>query len=151
MDFINFMVLFGVILPWIFITYDIGCQWSKNFCHCMADFPEDMRIQVEIKVKVAIPSWHINGHGERCRKDFCLGYTKGAGRMCSEEVEITWLHTNALSPSVWEVAPAAWHDTLNGHWNAWNFIRLSALVSSLVLSSDDGLSVFTRNLICEML
>ncbi|KIJ90500.1 hypothetical protein K443DRAFT_116509 [Laccaria amethystina LaAM-08-1] len=124
MDFIVFMSLIGVTLPWIFITYDIGCQWSKNFRSRMADFPEDMRIPAETKVEVAIPSWHINGHGEGCRKDFCLGYTKGAGRTCGEEVEITWSHTNALAPSVREMAPAARHDTLNDHWNAWNFRKI---------------------------
>lgn len=124
MDFIIFMALRGVILPWIFITYDIGCQWSKNFRSRMADFPEAMRIPAKTKVEVAIPSWHITGHGERCRTGFCLGYTKGAGRTCGEEVEITWSHTNALAPSVREMAPAARHDTLNDHWNAWNFHKI---------------------------
>lgn len=124
MDYLVFSALIGIFLPWIFITYDIGCQWSKHFRSRMADFPEQMQIPPETKVDVAIPSWHINGHGERCRKEFCLGYTKGAGRTCGEEVEITWSHTNALAPSVREMAPAARHDTLNDHWNGWNFRKV---------------------------
>ena len=109
MDFIIFAALVGVILPWIFITYDIGCQWSKNFRKRMSEFPEHMQINPATKIDVAIPSWHINGHGEWCRKDFCLGYTKGAGRTCGEEVETTWSSTNALA---------------NDHWNGWNFRKI---------------------------
>ena len=120
-DFIIFAALVGVILPWIFITYDIGCQWSKNLYKRMSELPEHIRIKPGTKVDVGIPSWHITGHGERCQKDFCLGYTKGAGRTCGEEVEISWSHTNPLAPSVREMAPAAWHDTLNNHWNGWKF------------------------------
>jgi hypothetical protein len=70
MDFIAFAALVGIILPWIFITYDIGCQWSKNFWTRMSDFPQNMQISPETRVDVAIPSWHINGHGQRCRRDF---------------------------------------------------------------------------------
>ena len=111
-------------LPWIFITYDIGCQWSKNLQSRMSEFPEHMRLPPETKVAVAIPSWHITSHGRRCRKDFCLGYTKGAGRTCGEEVEITWSSTNSLAPSVREMAPGARHDTLNDQWNGWNFRKI---------------------------
>jgi len=81
-------------------------------------------IKPSTKVDVAIPSWHINGHGAKCRKDFCLGYMKGAGRTCGEEVEISWSHTNPLAPSVREMAPGARHDTLNDHWNGWNFQKI---------------------------
>ena len=90
----------------------------------MVKFPEHMRINPNTKVDMAIPSWHINGHRERCRKDFCLGYTKGAGRTCREEVEISWSHTNPLAPSVREMGPVAQHDTLNDHWNGWNFQKI---------------------------
>ena len=60
----------------------------------MADFPEQMQIDPATTVDVWIPSWHINRHGEMCRKDFCFGYTKGVGRTCGEEVETSWSHTN---------------------------------------------------------
>ncbi|KAF8993863.1 hypothetical protein BDQ17DRAFT_1392530 [Cyathus striatus] len=32
-DFIILSTLIGVSLSWIVITYDIGCQWSKNLKH----------------------------------------------------------------------------------------------------------------------
>jgi len=90
----------------------------------MAEFPEHMRLSPDTKIDVAIPSWHINAHGEKCRRDFYLGYTPGAGRTCGEEVRVSWSHMNPLAPSVWEMGPAARHEALDDHWNAWNFRKI---------------------------
>jgi hypothetical protein len=65
MDYIALSAMIGIMLPWIIITYDIGCQWSKNLTSRMKEFPEHMRISNEVKVEVAVPSWHINGHGQK--------------------------------------------------------------------------------------
>ncbi|KAF8335185.1 hypothetical protein F5887DRAFT_892104 [Amanita rubescens] len=124
MDFIILSALVGITLPRVIITYDIGCQWSKNLMTHMAKFPEHMRLSPETKIDIAIPSWHINAHGEKCRRDFYLGYTLGAGRTCGEEVEVSWSHTNPLAPSVREMGPAARHETLDDHWNGWNFRKI---------------------------
>ena len=61
-------------------------------------------------------------------------YTKGAGRTCGEEVETTWASTNALAPSVREMAPGARHDTLNDQWNGWNFRKITGFRMFLSLS-----------------
>jgi len=126
MDFIILSALVGIMLRRIVITYDIACQWSKNLHKRMADFPEEMRIKSETKIDVAIPSWHINGHGQACRQNYNLLYMKGAAKTCGEEVEINWSHTNPLASSIREMGPAAHHDTLNDHWNRWNFRRIVA-------------------------
>jgi len=135
MDYIIFSALVGITLQWIFITHDIGCQWSINFHTRMLDFPEHMQINLGTKVDVGIPSWHINSHGKRCRKNFCLRFMKGAGRTCGEQVEMSWSHTNPLAPSVQEMAPAAWHNTLNDHWNGWNFHRIVGFCKCISFSS----------------
>lgn len=124
MDYIIFSSLIGVTLPRIIITYDIMCQWSKKFRKRMDTYPDRMKINPEITVDVAIPTWHINGHGDKCRNEFSLSYMPGAGRTCGEEVETSWAHTNALAPSVREMGPAARHETLNDHWNGWNFRKI---------------------------
>jgi hypothetical protein len=125
MDYLIFSALIGIIIPWIFITYDIGCQWSKNYQSRMANFPEHMRIKSGTKVDVLIPSWHING-GERCKKSFCLGYTKGARRTCGEEVEISW--------------------------NGWNFRKIVGFSKSFSLSFHLFTELFfERNFVCKTL
>ncbi|KJA16799.1 hypothetical protein HYPSUDRAFT_71075 [Hypholoma sublateritium FD-334 SS-4] len=131
MDFIILSALVGLMLPRIIITYDIACQWSKNLASRMIEFPENMRINPQTIVDTVIPSWHINGHGEPCRQNFSLNYLKGARKTCGEEVEINWSHTNPLAPSVCEMGPAARHNTLNDHWNGWNFRQLVGFRSLL--------------------
>jgi len=93
MDFIILSVLVGVALHRIVITYDIACQWSKNLYKRMGNFPEEMRVSSDTKIGVAIPSWHINGHGESCRQNYNISYMKGAAKTCGEEVEIIWSHS----------------------------------------------------------
>ena len=83
-----------------------------------------MRIPDTTHVDVAIPSWHINGHGKTCQEDFNLSYIEGVGRKVGEEIETTSAGTIPLAPSVREMGPAAHHDTLNNHWNGWNFCKI---------------------------
>ena len=124
MDYLIFCALLFIILPWIIITYDIGCQWSKNLWKRMEDYPDAMKINPNTRVDVKVPSWHINSHGKACRDNFSLNYLVGAGRTCGEEVETSWSHTNALAPSVREMGPGARHETLNDHWSGWNFHKI---------------------------
>jgi hypothetical protein len=69
-DVIVLAALIGVMLLHIVLTYDIACQWSKNFRKCMEEFPPEMQIPEVTKVDVAVSGWHINGHGESCRNNF---------------------------------------------------------------------------------
>jgi hypothetical protein len=116
--------LVGITVLRIVMTYDIICQWSKNFQKRELDFPEHLRLPEKTQLDVAIPSWHINGHGENCRNNFNLSYMEGVGRTAGEDIETTWAGTNPLAPSVREMGPAARHETLNDHWNGWNFRKI---------------------------
>ena len=107
----------------VVITYDIGCQWSKNFHRRMEEFPENLKLHPAMSVEVGIPSWHINGHGDDCQI-FSLSYMDGVGKTCGEEVETTWAQMNALGTSVREMGPGARHETLNDHWSGSNFRKI---------------------------
>ena len=130
MDFIALPAITGVMLLWIVITYDIGCQWSKNISSSMQEFPEHMRIREDVKVDIGVPGWHIKGRGKKCQDDYNLGYMKGTGRTCGEEIEASWSHTNPLAASVREMGPGARHETLNDHWIGWNFRKVVGLSTS---------------------
>ena len=123
-DFIVFATLIGITLLCIIITYDVICQWSKNFQKRMENFPEHMQIHKTMQVDMAIPGRHINGHGNTCHNNFNLSYMEGAGRTVGEDIEMMWAGTNQLAPSVWEMGPATRHDTLNDQWNRWNFRKI---------------------------
>jgi hypothetical protein len=90
----------------------------------MAGFPDEMKLDAYMKIDVGIPSWHILGHGDKCKSDFCLSYMPGVGRTCGEEVETTWAQTNSLATSIREMGPGARHETLNDQWCGWNFRKI---------------------------
>lgn len=114
----------GVTLPCVVISYDIGCQWLKNFHKRMSEFPESLHLPPSQTLEIGIPNWHVNGHGPYCRNNYSLNYIPGVGRTCGEDIEITWSHTNALAPSIREMGPGARRETLNVHWNGWNFHKI---------------------------
>ena len=101
----------------------------------MEEFSSEMKIPDTTQIEVAIPGWHINGHGESCRNNFNLSYMAGVGRTVGEDVETTWAGTNPLAPSVREMGPAARHDTLNDHWNGWNFQKIVGFRKSFIFFS----------------
>ena len=113
MDYVILSSVKGERLHRIVLTYDIGCQYSKNFKECMLKFPADMHLDKNSTIEFGVPSWHINAHGADCRADFGLGFRDGVGRTCGEEVEVTWASTNLLGPSTREMGPGARHETLN--------------------------------------
>ncbi len=90
----------------------------------MLEYPEEMQLPPDVDVEIAILSWHINGHGPFCQNNYSLNYLPGVGRTCGEDIEISWSHTNSLAPSVREMGPGARRETLNDHWNGWNFHKI---------------------------
>lgn len=116
--------LAGISLLRVLLSYDIGCQWSKHFNRRTASYPDSMRLSPDTQLEVGIPTWHVNGHGPFCQNNYSLSYIPGVGRTCGEDVEITWSHTNSLAPSIREMGPGARRETLNDHWNGWNFSKI---------------------------
>ena len=124
MDWIVLSCLIGITLLRLVISYDIACQWRKNLFERMTEYPEEMRLPSDLEVEVGIPNWHVNGHGMECQNNLSLSYIPGVGRTCGEDVETSWAHTNSLAPSTREMGPGARRETLNDHWNGWNFRKI---------------------------
>ncbi|TFK16934.1 hypothetical protein FA15DRAFT_698625 [Coprinopsis marcescibilis] len=125
MDYILFSAIIALALARIVITYDITCQWSRNLRKRLDEqIPIHLRVPEATKLDVAIPSWHINGHGKTCQDNFHVGYLEGIGKLCGDEIEQTWWDMNSLGASVREMGPAACHEVLNDHWNAFNFQKI---------------------------
>ncbi|PPR08116.1 hypothetical protein CVT24_010770 [Panaeolus cyanescens] len=124
MDYIIFSAVAGLCLLRLVITYDIACQWSRNYRTRMKTLPTNLHLSEKVSTRVAIPSWHINAHGKSCQQRFHVGYLDGVGRLCGDEVEQTWWTTNTLGASVREMGPAGRHETMGDHWNAFNFQKI---------------------------
>ena len=124
MDWIVLSCLIGITLLRLVISYDIACQWQKNLFERMTEYPEEMQLPSDLEVEVGIPNWHVNGHSMECQNNLSLSYIPGVGRTCGEDVETSWAHTNSLAPSTRKMGLGAHRETLNDHWNGWNFRKI---------------------------
>jgi hypothetical protein len=80
--------------------------------------------------RVAVPKFHITGHGASCQTEFNLAYMDGVGMTHGEGVETIWSHSSSLAIWSRENGPAARHLVLDDHWIAYNFWKMVGLRKS---------------------
>lgn len=121
----------------LFVTYDIACQFSKNFKKRLPDFPPCMRLDQARcdSLHWAIPKKHWPVHGAKDHSRYSLNYLPYSGRTYGEGIESSWAHINLVSMSTKEMALSFRQETLDGHWGLWNWqktIRFGELASIML-------------------
>jgi hypothetical protein len=113
----------------VLVSYDIACQWHKNFEKRLANYPTlpSLRLSDFTYWKVAVPKFHLAGHGNKCQASFNLAYTKWAGRMDGERIESGWAQTTSMATWTRESGPNARRGILDDHWGASNWQKLLGL------------------------
>ena len=116
----------------VVITYDIGCQWGKNFAHHLSHSASMPSLDIGSlnSFRVAVPKFHIIGHGASCQANFNLAYMDGVGMTHGESVETIWSHSTSLATWSRENGPAARHLILDSHWAGWNWRKFVGLRES---------------------
>ncbi|KAJ7028998.1 hypothetical protein C8F04DRAFT_963379 [Mycena alexandri] len=100
MDFILFSALLNTIIFYLILSYDIACQYSKNFWSRMEGLPAGMQLVIErIQVWFKIPNFHLPPHKPPCHSPYSFHYMWGAGRTHGETVEQNWEFTNGAAAS----------------------------------------------------
>ncbi|KAI9064965.1 hypothetical protein FKP32DRAFT_1568832 [Trametes sanguinea] len=122
MDFLLVSTLLGVYVFLLLISYDIACQYCKNFHRRLReDFPDDMRPDLDdVHIRWVIPKNHIGVHGPN-HSHLSLNNLTGVGRVYGEGVESSWASLNPVAMSTREMALATRHEVLNDHLGAWNW------------------------------
>jgi hypothetical protein len=130
MDFIVLSTLANTIsVRFLIISYDIACQWSRNFKKRITQFPSSMQLPPSVvdEIKYVIPKFHLNAHGQSCQTKYSLNFRRYSARTDGEEPERWWAHINPVSMSTREMGPGARHDTLDDHAAAWNWRKITGL------------------------
>jgi hypothetical protein len=129
MDFIVLFTLINTAILYLTLSYDIVCQWSRNFKKRLSQFPKHMQIPDEVlsSITYVIPKFHIYAHGSACQTRFSLNYLKNSARMDGEDPERWWSHINPVSMQTKEMGPGARKDTLDDHAAAWNWRKITGL------------------------
>lgn len=119
------------------LSYDIACQWHKNIWDRMANvIPKSIRLDKIVKhTTFLVPKFHLPAHIAECNLNFSFNHAKHVGRTDGEAPERGWSRTNALATSTREMGPGFRRDTLDDHFNDWNWKKVTGMGKCFVLVS----------------
>lgn len=130
MDYMLFMSLAENRVLHLYISYDIACQWHKNIWERMKVFAEYKGVQFregEKFVVFLVPKFHLPAHIEMCNLLFSFNLTPFVGRTDGEAPERGWADANRLANSTSVSGPGARRDTLDVHFQYWNWKKITSL------------------------
>ncbi|KAK0501813.1 hypothetical protein EDD18DRAFT_1307212 [Armillaria luteobubalina] len=127
--------------PDLVISYDIACQWHKNFFVRMGKYPAQLRLhQTEGNILYLVPKFHLPAHILKCRNDFSFNFSAKVGRTDGEAPEQGWAATNALANSMKEMGPGSRRDTLDDHFGDYNWRKIVILASIICEKYKDAVA-----------
>ncbi|KAF7361099.1 CxC2 domain-containing protein [Mycena sanguinolenta] len=113
MDFILFSALLSIIIVYLILSYDIACQYYKNFWTRMSQLPSSMHLLLDPKnVWFKVPNFHLPPHKVACHSAFLFHYMWGAGRTHGKTVEQNWEFSNGAVASTKVMGVGTQHATL---------------------------------------
>ena len=126
MDFFFFSSLARTSIKKIVASYDIACQWSRNFHRRMAaSFPESWVVNRNaVDIRFLVPKFHLPAHIEKCHQDYSFNYAPGVGRTDGEAPERGWSNLNDLAYSTREMGPGSRQDTIEDHIGDRNWTKV---------------------------
>ncbi|KAK0498005.1 hypothetical protein EDD18DRAFT_1308992 [Armillaria luteobubalina] len=137
MDYFVLSTLSDNTPPELVISYDIACQWHKNFFAQISQYPQSLRlVQSERDILYLVPKFHLPAHVLKCHDNFSFNFSAGVGRTDGEAPERGWAATNALAASTKEMGPGARRDTLDDHFGDHNWRKIIILGIYFDFSAD---------------
>ncbi|KAJ7292455.1 hypothetical protein C8J57DRAFT_1042053 [Mycena rebaudengoi] len=129
MDYMVWMSLAGQEdLLQVFISYDIACQWHKNIWERLKEYNVTLQDRAGGRFYVfLIPKFHLPAHIEACNILFSFDLTPFVGQTDGEAPERGWANANPLAASTKEMGPGSRRDTIDDHFNDWNWKKTIAL------------------------
>jgi len=125
MDYLYFSSLRDTKIKRLVVSYDIACQWHLNLFNRMEIMPESLRLSPTIEaITYLIPKFHLPAHIKKCNLMFSFNLTRGVGRTDGEAPERGWSDINPVAQSTKEMGPGSRCDTLDDHFNDWNWKKI---------------------------
>ena len=136
MDYFFYSSLKNTSTKSIVASYDIACQWSRNFYTRMqAAFPASWPINCSaVDLRFLVPKFHLPAHTEKCHRDFSFNYATHVGRTDGEAPERGWANINGLAYSTREMGPGSRQDTIEDHLGDWNWKKTIAMGMATFIS-----------------
>ncbi|KAJ7094831.1 hypothetical protein C8R44DRAFT_749409 [Mycena epipterygia] len=132
MDYVLLSALAGFNLMELTISYDIACQWKKNFGEHIAKLPLELQMEFnDIVLECGLPVWHVLAHEDYCVTLNSLNYITGVGRSDGEGVERLWAFLNSCSYQSKEMGLWNRADTIEDTLDCHNFQKNLGQADSL--------------------
>jgi hypothetical protein len=111
------------------VSYDIVCQWSRNFWERIAIYSHSIRVDHtgQKNYHFLIPKFHLPAHIKACQTVFSFNFNQHVGRTDGEAPERGWSHINPIATSTREMGPGSRRDTIDDHLGAWNWKKTTLL------------------------
>ena len=132
MDFIFLSAIASFCLLLVTVSYDIACQWSRNFFTRMERMPEWMQIPGFVQLRFQVPKFHLPSHVKKCWSPFSFNFTRWVGRTDGEGVERNWSWLNGIARCVSMMGPGGRWDTLDDFCNYHNWRKTVNLGDQLL-------------------
>ncbi|KAF9001842.1 hypothetical protein BDZ89DRAFT_968153, partial [Hymenopellis radicata] len=120
-DFVLYWVLSKMGLKEVTVTYDIACQYRKNFKQRIEALPDVLKSLDIPEIQWGLPIWHGGAHEISCETAESLKYKVGVGKTDGEGIERVWAVFNPMSYMTREEQPGARHDDIEDKVDKHNF------------------------------
>ena len=142
MDYILWSILISSIVSFVVLSYDVTCQWSKNFFLCGEQFSEHMKTSLhQMMFQFFVPKFHLRAHGQSCQAKYLFNYWEHTGRTDGKGIESFWVHINPITMSTREMTAEFWMDTIDIYVSIWNWIKIIGLGLYLANKLEAALSM----------
>jgi hypothetical protein len=112
------------------MSYDIACQWSKNFYSRMKSYADRLKLPDSVNIDFFIPKFHLYVHKKDCWSTFSFNYRRWVGRTDGEGIERVWSWLNKIAYSVSMMLAGARWDTLDDFCSYNNFRKTKGMGKS---------------------
>ncbi|KAL0958405.1 hypothetical protein HGRIS_000546 [Hohenbuehelia grisea] len=132
MDYTFLSGLKGTQARSIAVSYDIACQWFKNFWKRCEKMPPELRLLSKPVLEFFVPKFHLAAHIPECQAPFSFNFTPGVGRTDGEGVERNWAWLNRVAASISQMGPSARQEALDDIIGFMNFRKNMGLGKTLL-------------------
>ncbi|KAJ6452171.1 hypothetical protein C8R47DRAFT_1083819 [Mycena vitilis] len=117
MDYIFLGSIASSPLVRLFVSYDIACQWHLNIWTRMFEYENTTLTIAGVKYfSWLVPKFHLPAHIEACNL-----------KRTAKHQSVGGANANPLAGSTKEMGPGSRRDTLDDHFNDWNYKKIIAL------------------------
>ena len=89
--FLSSIRFLGCVFLTIVASYDIACQFFKNFVQRVQSLPPSLQRSFTTDNMICrVPKAHLPAHVDECQGPFSLGYSEGVGTTYGEGPEHGW-------------------------------------------------------------